>query len=94
VGRTVTGQGVLAQPGLKATLQAFGPEVLNPTKSLQGDLRTSVQCSSLWQDFIAVAQLLSFYKSCRMRLHQSTFASFFNASSTILQWWEVRSAVL
>lgn len=37
----MTGQGGLAQPGLKATLQALGAEVLYPTDRPRGDLGTS-----------------------------------------------------
>lgn len=44
----MTGQGVLAQPGLKATLQALSAGVVYPTSSLQKD-----------EDFIAVHKPLA-----------------------------------
>lgn len=77
----MTGQGVLAQRGLKATLQAFSAEVLYPIHSLRGDLRTSALCYSPWQDFVAVAELLTFYRSCQMRLDQFPFVSYFKYHS-------------
>lgn len=90
----MTGQWDLAQPGLKATLQALGADVLYPTVHPQGDQGISAFGSSLWQDFIVTAQFLAFCQSCRTSSHQSLFVSLLMQPSKCNIKCKVCSAVL